>query len=281
MLGLAKLINRGRFNACLCAVAGSFVPLLAPATISLVALTQRFWDAGLVLLWAVLLPIIIPNQQHWSYAPTLYFTVCMLLPPLLASTVLKVTRSWVLSLLAISILATTLVLASTLFIDLNATLNQINQFVAGIAESNIQVQADINLDDVLAMGVNAIVIQTLLVLLIARWWQSELFHSGAFGNEFRALRLDLKICVPLVLIWSVVLMVDTASKVWQLPIILPLVVAGCSLIHWYGHQTNKLGSGFYVVLYVTLFIYEPTRYIVASLALIDAVINLRSRLIVK
>ena len=277
MLGLAQFITKSRLNACFCALVGFFIPLLAPVTVSLVMLTQRFWEAGLIVLWAILLPAIIPNSEHFTYAPTLYMTVAMLILPLLGSVILKVTRSWVLTLLALSALSILLALMAPSMIDLNEVLFQFNQFINEIAAGS-QVSVEVELGDLLAISANAMVLQSFFALALARWWQSELYHNGAFGNEIRALRLNITVCIPIVIIWAAVLLVDTIANNWQVVVILPLVVAGCSLLHWHGHQSKKFGSGFYIMLYVALFIFEPTRYIVASLALIDAVIDLRSRL---
>ena len=279
MLWLAQLITKSRINACLCAVAGSIVPMLTPATLSLVVLTKHYREAVLVLLCAIAIPLFAPNQMGDIYQLMVFIIMAALVVTLLTSYLLKYSRSWVLTLLAISALSSFGGIIAIAFVNLPHIADQVQLKMVEFAKANNQPTDLIIIaaSDLQAFTAYGIALQTALALLIARWWQSELFKQGAFGTEIRALRLDYRLSLLLAVLLIAILFTDSISKVWQLPVVLPLVIGGCTLLHWYSHHVRKLSSGMFALFYIMLFVVELSVYIVAILAIVDSFIDCRKK----
>lgn len=284
MLWLAQIISKSRINTCLCAVLGFGIPLLAPATVGLTALTKHFWEAVLVILWALLLPMIALDSNVDINALLKVIIIAALVNTLVSSQILKYSRSWALALISISLLAAVAGLVTPALVDVTTIIQQAQQHIDELIAKQITTSADgksvsidLDINDIQALTAYTVAIQAALALLVARWWQSELYHQGAFGNEIRALRLDYRLGLILVIIFVTLLLANNASIAWQLTVLLPLVFSGCALIHWYNSHSQKLNSGLIALLYVALFVWEFSLYIVASLALFDSFIDCRKK----
>lgn len=150
--------------------------------------------------------------------------------------------------------------------QLQVMLHQAARFVTGMTGAGLA----------LAMGVS---------LLIARWWQAVLYRPGAFGEEFRALRLGLiAALVPLALA-AAVLVSDGlvhAALVDLLTVLLVLFMfQGLAVAHT---AVARLGAGkgwlgaMYVLLGLSLFGMTLGLMLVAAVGLVDNWLNLRARL---
>lgn len=116
----------------------------------------------------------------------------------------------------------------------------------------------------------------MLSLLLARYWQSEFYNPGGFGQEFKALRLSAGYTVPVVL-----MLLGAASLAPQLVGLIPvttviMMLAGLSLLH--ALAAKKAGSFWMMPVYVALFLFGPYTYtLLILLACLDSFINLRGR----
>ena len=116
----------------------------------------------------------------------------------------------------------------------------------------------------------------ILSLLLARYWQSELYNSGGFGREFKKFRLPAAYSAPVVALMFVTTSISP-ELVRMLPVLtVIMMLAGLSLLH--GLATLKAGSGWMVPVYVALFIFGPYIYtLLIFLALLDSAMNFRKR----
>lgn len=116
----------------------------------------------------------------------------------------------------------------------------------------------------------------ILSLLLARYWQSELYNPGGFGREFKALRLPVAYCAPVVTIMFVAASISP-ELVGVIPVLtVIMMLAGLSLLH--GLTTIKAVSGWMVPVYVALLIFGPYTYtLLIFLALMDSALNFRKR----
>jgi len=116
-------------------------------------------------------------------------------------------------------------------------------------------------------------------LVLARWWQSQLYNPGGFRREFHSLRLPP--AMSWVLVGSTVLLFalgDPKYARWIPLLTVPMIVSAIGLVHWIVAK-NKLSGNWLVVFYVLFFGLIQVIYpVMASLALIDSWIDVRKRI---
>lgn len=125
-------------------------------------------------------------------------------------------------------------------------------------------------------------LQLMVVLFLARWWQSTLFNPGGFRDEFHRLRLPVGIALGAAAALLLYLLSGDGAGLWggYLMVLLSsaLVLQGLAVLHG---VVGKSGAsvGWLVAVYVFLFIAMPQ--MVGLLALIgfsDQFLDYRSRL---
>ncbi len=121
----------------------------------------------------------------------------------------------------------------------------------------------------------------MVTIVLARWWQAELYNPGGFGGEFRGLVLPRVVSPIAALVAVLALLQLSAGGVHGLPsdLLVVLVVLfasqGLAVIH---HRVHKLGLakwwllGFYVLLIVM-----PHRIglMLAFIGIVDTLADLR------
>jgi hypothetical protein len=113
-------------------------------------------------------------------------------------------------------------------------------------------------------------------LVLARWWQSQLYNPGGLRQEFHQLRLPVPIAATLVILLVVCVALGTPQAIRWVPLLtVPLVMAAIGWVHWLvgmkGFSGHWLG-GFYLILIV---MYQFVSPLLASLALMDSWFDLR------
>ncbi|HVE44943.1 MAG TPA: hypothetical protein VNC84_07450 [Gammaproteobacteria bacterium] len=132
----------------------------------------------------------------------------------------------------------------------------------------------------------AVLINALLQLAVARWWQSVAFKPGSFRQEMHNIRLSrlagLLFGVSLTLAyWDNLSYWDNSVVLDMMPILYALfTVAGLSLIHFlFGLKKLSVSWFFLSIVYITLAFLLPGSVIfVSMIALIDIPIDVRARL---
>jgi hypothetical protein len=130
----------------------------------------------------------------------------------------------------------------------------------------------------LAAGVS---FNALVGVLIGRAWQAQLFNPGAFGQEFRQLRIGK----PLALVAAGVITLAVAGVGTTLPLvvdvlpvlILALTIQGVAIVHALVKARGK-GVTWLVVMYVLLVLLSvQMTMILTSLGVLDQWFNFRKR----
>lgn len=118
-------------------------------------------------------------------------------------------------------------------------------------------------------------------LLIGRAWQAQLYSPGAFGSEFRALRLGRSVAVFTALLIGLSLSPLAESLRWLvdcLPVMLVVFgLQGLSIVHAIVHNGKK-SKGWLVAMYILLVVMLPQMLMMlATLGVLDQWFNFRKR----
>ncbi|WP_417535246.1 DUF2232 domain-containing protein [Methylophaga sp.] len=241
------------------------------ATLAVFALLAGFlvgqlWVAGLVLL------------TSW-------------LPVYLVTLVLGYTRSFALSLLTASGLGILVVLLMHVFIPDTASWWQqmLRPFIDNLSQQpSWQLnaaqteQVSIRLSGLMTGLVAAgVCLNAILGIIIGRAWQSQLYNPGAFGTEFKQLRLGKAPAVFTAVLMALALTTFGRYVPWLmdcLPVMLVVFgIQGLAIVHAIVTIKQK-SKAWLIIIYVLLVIMLPQMVmILASLGVIDQWFNLRAR----
>lgn len=271
---------RGRAQAAIVAIAGSWFPLISPATVALVTLRRGSLDGALILLWA-LLPAL---AALWvsDLGPLMpVVTFAGLLVTFSAAQMLRRAASWastLLGLVALSCLAALLVALA------------IPDPVAGITRAlgemfrEMQAEAPEGVSfsppsETFVLGLIAYVVavSSALSLLLGRWWQALLYNPGGLQAEFHNLRLtpaQALVCFGALLYcwWQ-----GGDYRIWASVFSLPLVLVGVAIVH-YSVKARAMGVQWLVLFYLGLLLVSPLTALLAIMAAMDTWIDFRARI---
>ena len=133
-----------------------------------------------------------------------------------------------------------------------------------------------------ATGMSAaiVLLNAILQLMVARWWQSVLFMPGILRKELHNIRLS-QLAGVLFILSLVFAYIGNSAVLDMMPVVYLLFTgAGLSVIHYFFALMVSPTRWFWIaVLYVTLIIAMPTSMIViAMVALLDIWLDLRRKL---
>ena len=119
------------------------------------------------------------------------------------------------------------------------------------------------------------------VILLARWWQAELYNPGGFGAEFRELRMPRKVTLltgVLALAYALgskgVLVLDLAGDACVLLVVL-FALQGLAVVHFMA-RVKGLAGAWLVTLYVMLaLVPQVAGPILATTGLADNIVDFR------
>jgi hypothetical protein len=276
MRGLAEFVMRGRWQALAVAVTGSVLVVASPlsaAAVALVTMGRGVRDGAWVVLWA-LLPALILGWVSGDYG-----TGWLLLSVFVAAAVLAQTVSLSLALLAVvpvsALGGLVLLTVNAGFLDMLLSLFDawIEALQAGDNPLEMVRPTMGQVAGLMAVG-NALMAS--LCVLLGRYWQSELYKPGAFGEEFRALKLPSFWVVILVVVTVVGAMSSGEWAAWSALAGIPITVCGFALLHSIARD-RKLGGGFLTVSYVLWAFVDVLKVGVLVAVLLDAFIDLGRR----
>ena len=272
MRGLAEFIMRGRWQALAVAVIGSVLVIAAPvsaAAIALVTLGRSLRDGAWIALWS-LLPALLLGWVSGDYGTSL-----LLLSVFVGAAVLAQTYSLSLALVAVvpvSALGGVVLLAfNSAFLD--ALLMMFDTWIEAL-ESGADDAAVIEImrpsvpqvAGLMAVG-NSLL--ACLSLLLGRYWQAALYKPGAFGDEFRALRLPSLWAVALVLVVIAGAVGGREVAAWTALAGIPVTICGFALLHHVARD-RQLGFGFLAVSYMLWTFVDLLKVGVLIAVLLDA-----------
>ncbi|MCO4836587.1 MAG: hypothetical protein KC426_00655 [Oceanospirillaceae bacterium] len=277
MRKLAQYAMRGNKQATLVAVLFAIVPVLfwiSAAILALVILRKGYQAGANVFMWSLL-----PAIVWWSGGdPTPALTLIGVAG--LAS-VLRYSANWAYVLVASIIAAAA---------SMPILVSHLQDVMAAFAEAGISLQSQQDLPE----NIDKALIQSLMegllgavhmaillaCVVLARWWQAALYNPGGFQSEFHQLRLPLWLTGSLAFaVFGVSNMIDMTQ--WLFVLSIPLLFAGLALVHGLVEQL-KLGRILLIATYLGfVMLGELVFTLLAVLATLDSVFNLRQRLPVR
>lgn len=277
MRKLAQYAMRGNKQATLVAVLFAIVPVLfwiSAAILALVILRKGYQAGANVFMWSLL-----PAIVWWSGGdPTPALTLIGVAG--LAS-VLRYSANWAYVLVASIIAAAA---------SMPILVSHLQDVMAAFAEAGISLQSQQDLPE----NIDKALIQSLMegllgavhmaillaCVVLARWWQAALYNPGGFQSEYHQLRLPLWLTGSLAFaVFGVSNMIDMTQ--WLFVLSIPLLFAGLALVHGLVEQL-KLGRILLIATYLGfVMLGELVFTLLAVLATLDSVFNLRQRLPVR
>jgi len=276
MRGLAEFVMRGRWQALAVAVTGSVLVFAAPlsaAAVALVTMGRGVRDGAWVVLWA-LLPALILGWVSGDYG-----TGWLLLSVFVGAAVLAQTVSLSLALLAVVPLSALggLVLLTFNAGFLDTLLSLFDAWIEALqAGDNPLEMVRPTMGQVAGLMAVGNALMASLCVLLGRYWQSELYKPGAFGEEFRALKLPSVWVVVLVVVTVVGAMSSGEWAAWSALAGIPITVCGFALLHSIARD-RELGGGFLTVSYILWAFVDVLKVGVLVAVLLDAFIDLGRR----
>jgi len=280
MRDLAEFIMRGRWQALAVAVLGSVLVIAAPmsaAAIALVTMAQGMRNGTWVALWA-LLPALLLGWVSGDYG-----TGFLLLSVYVGAVVLAQTLSLSLALIAIipvsAVGGFVLLTFNTAFLE--AMLSMLDAWIAALQSESPETGDSLNAlrptaNQVAGLMATGNAFLASLSLLLGRYWQSALFKPGAFGEEFRALKLPGALTALLVLVAMAGALNGSETAAWSALAGIPVTLAGFGLFHHIARR-QQLGGTFLTIGYVLWVIVDGLKVGVLLAVLLDAFLDLGRR----
>jgi hypothetical protein len=275
MMGLARFAMKSQLNAGVLAAGFAALPLLyalSAALVALVTLRRGPTDGTKVLIWSL-----IGGLVSWQWTGIVLPLLVLPVTALLAM-VMRSVQSWSVLLTVAALMGLVLSLvAQTLFNDrFEAVITQVQLGVAGADTTQPMWQMLESVKPNAAFLVMTVeLIEALLCLLLARYWQSGLYKPGGFREELHGLRISGRLLVALVVLAGLAYAVKPAAV---LLLLLPLLFAGVALVHAVIAKTN-MGGQWLIAFYVGgLLLNQFILPLLVLAAVVDGVLDIRARI---
>ena len=276
---LAEFIMRGRMQACLVGVFGSLLPFVSVSTIGLVTLRKGAAEGFIVSLW-VILPLLLSYMFSASSPFMAVVSGVALINMALVANAHRVTADWNFSLGIATLSGVVLVcLAALLFqAEMNDFVNELEEMLATASEQSGQTMLVLTRNGFLAFVAWVVIFNTVIGLVLSRWWQALLYNPGGFQEEFHMLRLSPKLSLVCLTIFIAGLALGGNYQLWLRLASIPLLIGGLAIVH-YVVQHKGFGRQVLVVIYVGLILFGPVLMVLlGALGAADSVMNFRTRL---
>lgn len=281
MRALAEFIMRGRTQAAVVALIGSWFPLISPATVALVTLRRGTTDGSMILLWA-LLPAVLAFFVSDMGPLMPVVTILGLIATYAVALLLRSSASWPQLLVGLVALSTLAALLLASFVPdpvqaLTASLGEMLEQMQAQAPEGAAIEVP---TEVFVVGLIAyvIAINSLFSLLLARWWQALLYNPGGFQTEFHQLRLKPAAAITSLVATAYCMSVGGDYQLWGSLFMLPLLLAGVAIVHRVV-AARRLGVQWLVLFYMALVLFNPIVMMVLTvIAFLDTWLNFRGRL---
>ncbi|MCP3870307.1 MAG: DUF2232 domain-containing protein [Gammaproteobacteria bacterium] len=294
---LASLAMRGRAQAIMIAATLAMLSLVFPpasilstAVVALVTLRQGPKEGALLMVFAGGACMVLAYLALGQAALVAGFVVVMWLPGWLLSNLLRSSRSLAITIQGGLLLGLSAIIWQYLqHDDPVATWREILEpLVHSMVESEMLSEThEQGLLDVMSQWMPGAMaagffLQTMVSVLLARWWQAVLFNPGGFRSEFHRLRMGRTLGVLTLLLLLPGLLNSEFSGAFADYIGLLLLagwfLVGLALVHG---MVGLLGAntGWLVAMYILLLFAMPhTATILALVGFIDAWFDFRARL---
>ena len=265
MRALAEIAMRGRAYAIGLSMAGAVLPLLtwvSASIVSLVVLRKGAIDGSIVLLWT-LLPL----------GVAIYFigdpssTTAVIGSAILAY-VLRITVSWELTLVTTLLLS---VIASLVFqyTASDVLLVFVNLYMEIHKQLSLEMNYESAKEQFLGLFAMGQAYTMFAIVILARWWQSQLYNPGEFKTEFHQIRAKPVFVSGLLLLSAACIFFGDPLNRWIPLLTMPLAVSGLTMVHWLG-DFRSVGGVWMLIFYLLLiFFFQYVYPVLIVLALLD------------
>jgi len=274
MRALAELVMRGRRYAIVASMVGASIPLLnwlSTAIVSLVVLRKGAAEGSIVLLWA-LLPLGIAVYFVGDPMP-----VIALVGTAIMAYILRVTLSWELA-IGVAVIASAIGSLVFEYTAADLLVMLVEFYVEFSKQNSIEVSSEVARKAIVGIYAMGQACGMCALLVLARWWQSQLYNPGGFQKEFHQIRMTPWFSTGIVVAMMFSFVFDDQLGRWLPLLTVPLIFSGIALVHWtFGFR--KMSVNWVIAFYLLLIILSNLIYpILASLALMDSYLDLRQRI---
>tara|TARA_R110000850_G_scaffold270087_1_gene402963 strand:+ start:439 stop:1293 length:855 start_codon:yes stop_codon:yes gene_type:complete len=277
---LAKLSMRGPTQAIILACISMLIPMMfwfSAAVVALVTLRKGFNQGAVVFFWTILPAMV------WLFGVQDPGALIVLALSFLMANILRITTSWQTTLVSGALVSLILGwLSPYIMPDLIEVLMDLaDEFFKELAKQSDQEyggQMQDGFQSLLIAGFASSFYGIAIgSVCMARSWQSKLFNPGGWQEEFYKIRIQprLLLLVLLLIVITPALGLNTAVVVFTAIIL--LIFSGIALVHGLIAK-RKMTIQWLIGFYVSIFLLFPTvLMLVAAIAVIDSVIDFRSR----
>ncbi|MBK1640507.1 hypothetical protein CKO12_01160 [Chromatium okenii] len=295
MIALARFIMRGRAQAALVAATTAMLSLLMPlfgvlsaASVGVVTLRQGGLQGAIVGAIATLGTSILTLLILGTPLSSIGIVLVLWLPTWLLASVLHRSRS-LQGMMQLAVFGGSILVLGWRFSVADPAgywlhlLEPVRQTLVsdGLLTAELSVQVVQHAAQWMTGSVAvAFVLQTLVSLVLARYWQAALYNPGGLGEEFRALNFGHRsgIGFIIVLLWFGIS--PQAGVIADMLLLLSIfpIIQGLAVAHALHHRLQAAG-GWMVGGYVLLLLLMPqTVLIIAGVGMLDIWLDLRSRM---
>ncbi len=287
---------RGRVQAMLVASTLALLSLLMPpisivssATVALVTLRRGAYEGFLVLISASVAAALLGVVAFGDYQFAFAYALLLWLPVWMLSIVLREGRHLSLAIEIASLLGVLAVIGFYLFAQDPALywqtiLNVMVEPMLAAAEAPVeQIKQTLAMVAKYMTGVVALgsISGLLFGLLLARWWQANLYNPGGFKAEFLALRMPARFTMSTLIVFMVAMLASgmLSEMAWNIGIILFMLYTfiGTAVVHALIAEMKAkrfLLPFFYMLLFVIPHLIVP----IAIIGMSDTWLNLRKNI---
>ena len=292
MLALANYSMKGPMQANIAVVLLSAlsvwiapIGILAGGIVALVTLRVNAVEGAKTLIWAMIVQIALTVILSGSYMPAVIAIMEYLLPVFIMAVVLRETNSLAQALhlgmlmIGVGLVGFHLIVGDTSAWWLELFNSQIKPFLdtAGVDYQSDFVQKMAQMVTML-LSVFALILW-FSILMLGRWWQSQLYYPGQFQADFHQLMLPKSTATVAVVIAITGLIVGQEIRLlYDISgvVIAALMFQGLSVAH-YMVKERDASNAWLVGLYVLLFLLPQMMLILATIGLLDSWMNFRGR----
>lgn len=274
MRALAELVMRGRRYAIGASMVGALIPLLnwlSTAIVSLVVLRRGAAEGSIVLLWAML-PLGVAIYFVGDPMP-----IIALVGSAIMAYILRVTLSWELA-IGVAVIASAIGSLVFEYTAADLLVMLVEFYVEFSKQNSIEVSSEVARKAIVGIYAMGQACGMCALLVLARWWQSQLYNPGGFQKEFHQIRMTPWFSTGIVVAMMFSFVFDDQLGRWLPLLTVPLIFSGIALVHW-TIGFRKMSMNWVIAFYLLLIILSNFIYpILASLALMDSYLNLRQRI---
>jgi hypothetical protein len=264
--------------------------IFSSSVIALVTLRKGASDGAIVLALATTAGGLLGLLLLGNYGPVVGFLLLLWLPIWLLATLLRMSCSLALTLVGGVVLG--LIVIAGQFAQsgdpVSAWRDQLEPLAAMLVEAQIVENGKQGeLIDVMARWMPGVMaagyfLQSMISLLLARWWQALLYNPGGFRSEFHQLRLPKTFAYATAVMFGLEVLLAGAGDMLTRYVLILLLMGwffqGLALVHGTVDKL-KMNSGWLIGIYLLLLIALPHAVLALAMAgFTDAWFDFRARL---